>query len=179
MRQKTKLNMDARVIKTKAKLHDALIALLQKQSLADITVSSLCEKAGVNRTTFYVYYDNVEDCFEEITGAIVEDMRNTLYRENVHTPIPFLHVYFQTARKNQTVFRAIHSTNIHDPAIGELVSLSNEFLNVTAFVPHKNENLALTYVLSGFYGLVETWLRNGCKESDEELLYVMSQFLRK
>ena len=42
-----------KVINTKRKLSRSLISLLTSKSITEIDVSELCEKAGINRTTFY------------------------------------------------------------------------------------------------------------------------------
>ena len=42
-------------------LTGALLALLQEKPLADISVSQLCDKAGVGRTSFYRNYQEKED----------------------------------------------------------------------------------------------------------------------
>lgn len=40
---------------------DALIRLLKKKKMEDITVVALCEEMGVSRKTFYQYFDSIED----------------------------------------------------------------------------------------------------------------------
>ena len=50
---------DARVRKTKQKLSAALVALLQEKAFSDITPAQICEKAGINRSTFYRNYKNI------------------------------------------------------------------------------------------------------------------------
>lgn len=40
---------------------DALIRLLKKKRMEDITVVALCEEMGVSRKTFYQYFDSIDD----------------------------------------------------------------------------------------------------------------------
>lgn len=168
--------MDKRIIKTRSKIKSALIALLENADLADITVSRLCERAGINRSTFYVYYSNVSDCFSEISDEIIEEMRSALYSEAVRDSEAYLRVYFRTARRHQTVFRAIHTTGVHNPMIHKMVEINNEVIHNQLFIPRNNENLEYSFIFSGFYGMVEAWLGNGCKETEEELLAIMRKF---
>lgn len=100
--------MDKRILKTKEKLQSALRILLEKKDVSDITVSSLCEVADINRSTFYVYYSNIQDCFEEITDSIMDEMRTLLQNNLNPSQEGFLLVYFRTARKYKNVFLAIH-----------------------------------------------------------------------
>ena len=42
-------------------MNKALIELLNKKDFEFITVKEICEKAGVNRSTFYLHYETVND----------------------------------------------------------------------------------------------------------------------
>ena len=39
-------------------MDEALIQLLEKKEFEYISIKEICEKAGVNRSTFYLHYDN-------------------------------------------------------------------------------------------------------------------------
>ena len=40
---------------------EALIELLNQKDIEYITVKEICKKAGVNRTTFYLHYETIDD----------------------------------------------------------------------------------------------------------------------
>ena len=42
-------------------MDEALISLLKEKDLEYITVKEICEKAGVNRSTFYLHYETIAD----------------------------------------------------------------------------------------------------------------------
>ena len=44
---------------------EALLFLLEKKEYDSITVKEICEKAGVNRSTFYMHYDTKDDLLVE------------------------------------------------------------------------------------------------------------------
>ena len=46
-------------------MHNALITLLDSKDFEYITIKEICEIAGVNRSTFYLHYDNVNDLLQE------------------------------------------------------------------------------------------------------------------
>ena len=46
-------------------MDEALLALLEKKDLPYITVKEICEKAGVNRSTFYLHYETIDDLLTE------------------------------------------------------------------------------------------------------------------
>ena len=61
---------------TKNDFRIAFWKLYKRNSVEKISVSELCRVAGYNRTTFYVYYDNIHDllhrCIEEMLRPIKE-----------------------------------------------------------------------------------------------------------
>lgn len=58
--------MESKILYSQTLLHQAILLLLQKKTLENITVQELCKTAGVNRTTFYNHYERPEDILREI-----------------------------------------------------------------------------------------------------------------
>ena len=48
---------ESKYYNTACLMDEALILLLEKKEYSFITVKEVCEKAGVNRSTFYLHYD--------------------------------------------------------------------------------------------------------------------------
>lgn len=171
--------MDIRVKKTKEKIKKAFISLLSEYRMDDITVACLCKQAKVNRSTFYVYYGNVMECFDEISDQILAEMKSQLLLNSNKNIKAYLEVYFETARKHRNIFKAIHSTNIHNPMISKMVEANNEILHSGFYIPKASENLEYSFAFSGFYGMVEVWLRNECVETNEELIDTLQNIIKK
>src|SRR3954470_4793055 len=55
--------IDPRVRRTRDRLGDALIELLQQKSFDSITVQEVLDRAGVGRSTFYVHFKDKQDLF--------------------------------------------------------------------------------------------------------------------
>lgn len=68
--------MDLRVIKTKKNIRDAFLELRKKHSLDEIKVNALCEKAMVNKTTFYNHYQDIYELSEELEKEVLDDFLN-------------------------------------------------------------------------------------------------------
>ena len=58
-------------------MDQALLLLLEKKDLEFITVKEICQKAGVNRSTFYLHYENVNDLLEETIEMINLEFSNS------------------------------------------------------------------------------------------------------
>jgi len=74
--------MDARRLKSRAKLRTALAELLQQYSLEEISIEQITEKAGVTRPTFYSNYDSRQDIINEHVGQWLEQ-REVLFDEYI------------------------------------------------------------------------------------------------
>ena len=58
---------ESKYFNTAVKMNDALLTILEKKPFEYITVSELCEMAEVNRSTFYLHYENTADLLAETT----------------------------------------------------------------------------------------------------------------
>lgn len=65
--------MDLRVVKTKKNIRDAFLELRKKHTLDEIKVNALCEKAMVNKTTFYNHYQDIYELSDELEKEVLED----------------------------------------------------------------------------------------------------------
>ena len=63
---------ESKYFNTAKKMNLALISLLKKKPFEYITISELCEKAGVNRSTFYLHYEKTYDLLSETTQYILD-----------------------------------------------------------------------------------------------------------
>ena len=53
-------------------MDEAFLALLEEKDFAYITVKEICERAGVNRSTFYLHYETVNDLLAESARYIID-----------------------------------------------------------------------------------------------------------
>ena len=60
---------------------EALIYLLENKDIEYITIKEICNKEGVNRSTFYLHYENINDLLEETMNYINKKFMN-YFNEN-------------------------------------------------------------------------------------------------
>lgn len=66
-------NVDTRVQYTREKLRQAVLELLQEKAIDRITVKELCDKAGLNRGTFYLHYESPAALLADIETRFMEE----------------------------------------------------------------------------------------------------------
>ena len=69
---------DGRVRITRQMIRTALLNLLREKPLQHITVRELCEKASINRGTFYAHYDDIYDLMEQIEQSMFDEFKAIL-----------------------------------------------------------------------------------------------------
>lgn len=166
--------------RTTDKIKSTLIKMLEKSPLEDISVTSLCSAAKVNRATFYYHYDSVTSVFNEMETHIEQDFAQSLARAAVSgVGMPeksFYVMFFEFVARNASVCRLIlnapHGNNNsfltralesgRDKVTGMMTKLHPDCS------AHKID-VYYIYVSNGFLGLLGYWLNNGMKESVEEI----------
>ena len=50
---------ESKYFSTAVRMDNAFLELIEEKEFAYITVKEICEKAGVNRSTFYLHYETI------------------------------------------------------------------------------------------------------------------------
>jgi len=70
--------LNRRVQYTRNALRNALIDLAGEKPLRNITVTDICARADINRSTFYLHYKDVYSLLHEIEEEILAQMRDNM-----------------------------------------------------------------------------------------------------
>lgn len=63
--------MDIRIEKTKTAIHNTFLELRSRKPLEKITIKELCEKAQINKSTFYSHYKDIYDLSDQLETEVV------------------------------------------------------------------------------------------------------------
>lgn len=69
---------DLRVIKTKRSIKGAFIELVEEKGFDNVTVKDICNKALINRNTFYLHYYDKIDLLNKIASDVFLEQENTI-----------------------------------------------------------------------------------------------------
>lgn len=64
---------ESKYYNTACLMDDALLLLIEKKDFKYITVKEICDKAGVNRSTFYLHYETMTDLLEETSQYVLKN----------------------------------------------------------------------------------------------------------
>ncbi|MCR5755282.1 MAG: TetR/AcrR family transcriptional regulator [Acetatifactor sp.] len=164
-----------RVRLTKTLFKTALIQLLSEKKIHEITIQELCQKAELNRTTFYKHYQNIRDLLDEIENETLERstlcLEQTKIEKEASVTTPLFH-YLCYIRDNSDTYRLL--LNPSNDFNRKLLAPATDFLKKQSETLSQLTELTETsltyyqeYILSGSVALIRNWLFNGTIESPE------------
>lgn len=120
-------NEDIRVRKTITAINDAFTEMLLEMPYEKITVKSLCERAMVNKTTFYRYYPTLDDLLSEVQERFakpyIERTAGMRYPEDIEEIIREFMVY---SSQQGPLYDAILSSGIYANIMQDLMDDMSE-----------------------------------------------------
>ena len=162
-----------RVKYSKKLIQDSLLQLLQEKPLEKITVKELCERADVNRGTFYRYYEDIFDLFETIEQALATDFEK--HTETIHTQgmVPFLTELLLGAEKNRDLVIILSNDRGDDSFFRKCIDRLYELLSPQwkEFISCTEEEMKILYTIaaSSMEAITFEWLKGNIDMTAEEL----------
>lgn len=172
---------DQRVRLTRRLLKDALVQLMQKQHISEISVRSLCELADINRSTFYAHYADPFDLLRHIEQEVLDNLKQHLEKQDYQAlPISaqVLTRILEYARENAGLFKVLLSKNCDFAFQKDIMELSQivSFQLNTAFDDRVKEYLSL-YAITGCISILQKWLQEDTPEPPEKISEFFLQVL--
>lgn len=69
------MKVDRRVWRTRRLLQDSLLEILNDKRLEDVSVKEICDRAGVNRSTFYSYFNGTRELLASLKNDMIDEIR--------------------------------------------------------------------------------------------------------
>lgn len=179
---------ESKYLNTAKKMQQALITLLEKKDLSNITILDICTVAGVNRSTFYAHYDNTYDLLKEAHQGLISNFleeckfEESVNLSNIHNlnkddlnfiSPKYLLPYLKYIQKHKRLFK-IYSNNARIFETNEIDDYMIEKLFVPIYEKHGVTDKRLIfytqkYFLKGIDAIINEWVRNDC---EDDILFI-------
>lgn len=166
-------SIDARVRYTRKVIEDSFLALLKEKPYARVTVTELCERAQINRATFYKHYLDVPDLLEKIEEELFQQIRAAFSAKQIEVKSFLLDMLNYTYRERERFF-ALGGEN-GDPNLMTktyLVCYESAYPLLTQNLPDMNESerqMLYQFLSQGAGGVLAWWVRDGMRLPVEEV----------
>jgi len=174
-------------------MDEALLELLEQKDFQYITVKEICEKAGVNRSTFYLHYETIGDLLSESLEYMNRQFLSYFTQESqsvvtrLHTcPLEelrlitpeYLTPYLRYVREHKRLFQAA----LKNPAVmGGDAAYGRMFRQVFTPVleryqiPEQDRKYLMAFYVRGLVSVVVEWLEQDCGDSAERIISIIER----
>ena len=170
-------------------MNESLLILLEKKDIDYITVKEICEKAGVNRSTFYLHYDTIDDLFAETIEKLNNDFVSSFEIKDVKPLIKtadkedmvfikkeFLEPYLEYVKKNKRVLKMILKRPVlfKNEKIYSQMSEELFFPILSKFgVPKEEQVFKLEFFTRGTAAIIDKWLMIDCETPISKIMEIV------
>lgn len=174
LRKQQVLIMNRKIQMTKKFIRLALFECLKEKDINKITISSLCEKADINRSTFYKYYGSQYDVIKEMEQEVIQLINEQLNDQPKETSFIQLLQFLKSNKETIKIFFECNVDNEFPKQVLALDSINNQLEQVS-----QNDPYIKNYILFGSLATIQQWIDAGCIESCEEIANIINSIVDK
>lgn len=162
------MKTDVRVRYTRMRIREAFLECLEKKHVSKITVKEICDRAEINRATFYKHYADPFELLQRIEEDELDSLRLKIEAGRQGMPQGVLLTVVKGMKEAGSPHALLASSN-GDPSFA--ARISELFYN--AYRPRLAQNLpecteaeadmAYLFISGGCGHLISSWIREGCR----------------
>jgi len=179
------MESDRRTRRTKKLLTDAFIDLLSSKKLNEITIKELCDKADINRGTFYLHYQDIYDLKQQIETDLYKELAKFIFPITTMNELDSYQLFydlFSFTKRNEHLFTTLLGPNGDISFLTELKTLFKQYYLSPLLMEQyssyaKNIEYAYDFISAGFAELVTRWLMSEHPDSIEDMARLTSKMV--
>ena len=182
---------ESKYFNTAIRMDEALILLLEKKDFEYITIKEICDTAGVNRSTFYLHYENTSDLLEETARYVINkhlayyeidkqsvslNFETCKREELLFITDEYLVPYLTFIKDNQRLFKVsvkqfylMNMDEVYEKMFEHIFSpILARFL-----VSESERSYMMKFYLTGVFAIVMEWLDKNCSDDIKMVIRVI------
>ncbi len=165
-----------RFLTTENKIEKALFSLLKIRKYNDISIKEICYEAGINRSSFYAHYQDINDLMikveQKLSGEIIKIFNpSIIWNEDVFVKL------FEFLFENRIFYKSYLETNeqtfMEKNDFMSFVSIKNN-LNINNKFSKSEMIYHMAFFAGGIKALSKSWIKTGCKETPKEMTRILT-----
>ncbi|MCD7919295.1 MAG: TetR/AcrR family transcriptional regulator [Clostridiales bacterium] len=188
---------ESKYFNTAKRIDTAFLELLEGKDIEYITVKEICEKAEVNRSTFYLHYETIGDLLSECVEYVNEQFMSyyegkslvtseyidkaTLDQLFLITP-EYLKPYLSFIQQHKSVFKtalvkykSLRMETLYDRMFSNVLNPILEKYEI----PADERDYILAFYIDGCMGIIKQWLQSDCRDSVDKIAEIMMKVIRR
>lgn len=182
-----KAKEDRRTLYSKKMIRESLYELMKEKPLNKISVTEICQRADVNRSTFYAYYTDIYDLHQKIIKEffvlqkkVIRHIQESIQTKNSLADFTYndffviVHYYMKTVAENPDLYKFIFNQNADNSvhaSFGKITYHTIRDVLRPLIEEDRADELkrAFTFVAGGTTAFIMKWVENDCDTPVEEL----------
>ena len=186
---------ESKYFRTALYMDEALISLLKEKDLEYITVKEICQKAGVNRSTFYLHYETIADLVNEAVEmvnqrfsayfaekkGIAEEIGHTSLSNLILIKQEYLYPYLRFVSEHKDLYRVAFRNPMEMQANLKFDYIKKHIVEpiLQRFdVPEAYWKYYIAYYIKGTAAIIREWIAADCRDSVEMIASVIEECIR-
>lgn len=155
---------DLRVIKTKNLIKGAFIDLVEEKGFDRVTVKDICNKALINRNTFYLHYYDKVDLLNKIANEVFMEQENNIsFSTNIlninkeiikNSLLDILKILSKEIEFYRVILLDSSMSGFIDKFANDLKNSYYNHLNIN----YKDKLIESDYIFHGIIGVIKNWI---------------------
>ena len=172
-----------RVRMTRQLMKDALLELLEQQELISITVTAICERADVHRSTFYKYYTDPADLLRDIEQDFLRMIpvpSRIPDQQDQEQLLAETTAFFDKVKLNGKAFRILFGKSTGNSFSTRLVEyLCSGTFPVKKDADELSERYIHLYIACGTVGMLREWIDTDFELSSRKIAEMMYYYSKR
>ncbi len=181
---------ESKYFNTAVRMDEAFLELLEKKDFDYITIKEICDKAGVNRSTFYLHYETIADltaeCIEYVNEKCFKRYRESLcgmeskvssakLEDLIFITPEYLKPYLEFVKENKRLFATVLS---HPTVMDAETTFANLFKRIFSPIMSRfhyaddEKQYVIAFYVAGLISIVSQWLKNNCADSIDAIIRI-------
>ena len=160
-----------RIQMTKALIRTALVELMGEKNFERITIKELCERADVNRTTFYLHYADQRSVLNDVKEEVCRKTVAMIAASDFSDPTDFVEQFLKYIKENDRQFRILFMNDEGDSFRFALMdAVAKELLPMlpTSADPQRDA-FGLAYLMAGSLSIIIEWMKTNYERSPRDM----------
>lgn len=169
-----------RTLYTKKIIKESLIELLQTNDIHQITVTNICNKADINRGTFYSYYKDAFDLLQSIEDELFDQILRYLNETPAEDYTDSLLIkVLELITENKDLCKILLCKQRDGRIIDRILYIASK-ANLEPLFDKSNEfdeshfDYLIRYSVGGILAIIQVWLENNLKKSPREIVKIIN-----
>lgn len=175
--------LDLRIQKTKKNIYESFLHLLERNAFENIKVSEICEKAMINRSTFYAHFEDKYCLLDSFIKDLKVELKRVLDTNENFTSskeyyMRLIELLLSHIEESKSIYIAVMMNNRNSVAMDMIYDTLKEDVQ-KRIEEEKNESMPVPaefvsdFYLGALFHIGIEWIRSNRNYTKEEVLHYL------